>query len=181
VTDNPLCRSCSVCPPFSVSPFAYDCTDAFTSADECLTIGCDGTCDGDTVPPPTPSFSPRPSTPSTGMGLPGGCFETDQGNIGCGIAGDGYVTIFFNCPTDFSSPGDCATCQTLVDDLTPDDLTDNPICLSCTTCPTGSSASEHDCSNEISTGCVFLDCNGACTTNGTPPTPSPVVAVRNGP
>jgi hypothetical protein len=183
VTDNPICSSCSVCAS-GASPFAYDCSNEFTTG--CITLSCDGTCNGDTVPtspsfsPPTPSpaSTPPPPTPSTNTGLPAGCFETDQGNVGCGIVGDGYVTVFFNCPAGFSGPGDCATCQTLVDDLTPDDFTDNPICRSCTTCPTGSSASEHDCSNEISTGCVFLDCSGVCSTtsSSTTPTPSPVSA-----
>ena len=67
-TDNPLCTSCSVCTASSVSPFEYNCANEFTSADGCVTIGCDGSCGdggGGTVAtsPQTSSSESKPPTP----------------------------------------------------------------------------------------------------------------------
>lgn len=123
----------------------------------------------------TPPTTPPPSSPSNT--LPDGCIKTDDGIIACGIRGDGFFTLFFNCPSTLSGPTDCSDCETIItlNDPTPDTVLDNPICTSCSVCPVGSfSPTQHDCSNELISGCITLDCNGMCN-SGDPTSPPPTL------
>jgi hypothetical protein len=115
--------------------------------------------------------------PHRRLQLPEGCTVADDGSTVCGIVTDTYFVVFFNCPAVPTAATDCANCDiiSLVGDSTPDDFTDNPTCISCSVCSGSSSLISYDCSNEFTSGCVTLDCNGNCGGGGggTSPTPSP--------
>jgi hypothetical protein len=104
------------------------------------------------------------------------CSVADNGSTVCVlVVTDEYFFFFYDCPAVPTAATDCASCEvvSLVGDSTPDDFTDNPVCISCSVCSAGSSPISYDCSNLFTSGCVTVDCNGNCGGGNTSPTPSP--------
>ena len=105
------------------------------------------------------------------------CFQFPDGSLACvqeNSPASGYATFFYNCPSSLSSFLECGSCGVLAEDNTPDTITDNPVCTSCTIC-SSTAGFAFDCSNLAAGDCVAVDCDGNCFSgpSGGSSTPAP--------
>ena len=82
------------------------------------------------------------------------CFYQDNGLLSCVQYGEGWATIFLDCPVSATSVLECQSCSNTM--MTDDTL---PECSSCSICTT---SMVYDCSNLVDGSCVMLDCDSIC-------------------
>lgn len=110
------------------------------------------------------------------------CFTLDDGSLACvqeDFPGDGFSTVFLDCPVSSPTVLDCLSC-TILGGLGEVDPANAPQCSSCSLC---SDSIAFDCSNIGEGTCIRRDCAGNCFGSGgsnpnptpspTPPAPSP--------
>lgn len=109
------------------------------------------------------------------------CFVQDDGSLACvqlGFPGDGFYTVFVDCPVDSPTVLDCLGCAIFGSSGGEIDPSTDPTCLDCSLC---FDSVAYDCSNLGEGDCVAQTCSGACTaSDGSDPVPSPTTASGEG-
>ena len=109
------------------------------------------------------------------------CFALSDGSIAClqeGFPGNGFYTVFMNCPAESPTVLDCSSCV-IFGSSGEIDPENDPQCLSCTVC---SEIVAFDCSNIGEGDCVIQTCSGDCSdgSGSSTPSPTPTPAVPTG-
>jgi hypothetical protein len=97
--------------------------------------------------------------------------DVSVGYVQVGFPGDGFYTVFVDCPIDSPTVLDCLGCAIFGSSGGEIDPSTDPTCLDCSLC---FDSLAYDCSNIGEGNCVAQTCSGACTaSDDSDPVPSP--------